>query len=134
MHNFIYDNQKVIFSDGDMNDYGYMDSDSNNNIHSNIIFKVINNGNTILKEKFSLLEQENTENYYKNLNEYNIYINNFKKYDLVNLNNLITRIKAQNKLNNQQIMDLLTNIYIKRYIEHMNQINAVSYKSYINYK
>ena len=54
-------------------------------------------------------------------------------YDLVNLNNLITKIKAQNKLNNQQIMDLLTNIYIKRYIQHMNQINAVSYKSYITY-
>ena len=145
MYKFIYHNQSINFvldnTDNDnyihihkMNDY-VNDSDINISINNQIdkLFNYIEkNRKPNIKENF-LLDNNDINTYTNNLITLKTHLNTYQAKDIENIKKTIKTIVDQRNLNKQQILDLLTNIYMIRYIERMNQINAISYKQYLKY-
>jgi hypothetical protein len=143
---FIYKSQSLMFDSNSDNDN---DNDNNNNDNNNInpetikynikyniisLNKIIEDSKIYINEKFvNVTEDEITAN----LTILNTLLNNlntFETVELVNISSTIEEVGRQRIINKEKILNLLTNIYMLRYLEIINKTNAVSYKEYLKYQ
>jgi len=136
---FIYKSQSLMFDSNNDNN-----NDNRNinpetikyNIKYNIISlnKVIEDSKIYINEKFvNITEDEITANL-TNLNTLLNNLNTFETVDLVRIRSTIEEVGRQRIINKEKILNLLTNIYMLRYLEIINKTNAVSYKEYLKYQ
>jgi hypothetical protein len=120
--------------------------DNFNNIVDNntLLLELMNiakiNANKVLKEKFNvntnLLLNDDAINYNNNVNAMQSWVDNSYNGEYGIANQILSQVKTANNLRNlnkQQLINLLTNIYIIGYINHINKQNAESYKMYLKY-
>ena len=143
---FFYKSQSLIFDNDSSSanvsnsvNYSKNNSDPETikyNIKYNVISlsKIIEDSKTYIYEKFDNVTEDEIK---ANLNNLNTLLNNlstFETVDLVEIRSTIEEISRQRIINKEKILNLLTNIYILRYIEIINKTNAVSYKEYLKYQ
>jgi hypothetical protein len=95
----------------------------------------------VLKEKFlvdeRLILQKNAVNYYNNLNAFQSWLDNTYEGEygiIAKLNKDLETASETRLINKQEILKLLTNIYIINYINFINRQNAESYKMFLKYE
>ena len=67
--------------------------------------------------------------YLQSLTDFNNYIIN-NQNNLVNILATIENAKLQTRENNKVLMDSITNLYYKQYLENINEVNATVYNQY----
>jgi len=134
MHQTCYKSQPVEFNN---NTYlSNIDENINEKIDENIIklHNIIEDSNITLKDKFVDISANELKQYSDSLKKLSVNINNLNTNDLLSIQKTINEVKKQKAINKQQILDVLTNIYILRYIDFVNQGNAVSYHEFVKYQ
>ena len=102
-------------------------------IYSNKELSFDNYNNTIQKSNFINLKNEDGILYNTKINNAKTIVEDIKYNDLEKLNDKLNNIKIEKKLNNKTILENLTELYFKQYIEYMNKQNAVVYNEYLKY-
>ena len=127
MQHFIYKSQHIQF---DQNN----DNDNNESI---IMFKkLIKDEKHSSQDKFYNINDDNNELivYIDKLKTLKIGINDFRNKDLKTLNDILTNNNSQSQNNEKEkLLTTLSEKYYDRYIETINQGNAVAYNEYIKY-
>ena len=122
LYTYMYNDKALTFDD-------YKQT---NNQTNDIINNIINNNN-IKKLNFIDLKDEEGILYKTKLDNADTILENMKKNEIMNLNNQINNIKNKKEKNNQNILESLTELYFKQYIEYINKQNAVVYNEYLRY-
>ena len=122
LYTYMYNDKALTFDD-------YKQT---NNQTNDIINNIINNNN-IKKSNFIDLKDEEGILYKTKLDNADTILENMKKNEIMNLNNQINNIKNKKEKNNQKILESLTELYFKQYIEYINKQNAVVYNEYLRY-
>jgi len=91
------------------------------------------NNNNIKKLNFINLKDKEGIIYKTNLNNFETILENIKNDDLPNLYNKIKPIKNEIQQNNESILEKLTELYFKQYIEYIDKQNAAVYNEYLRY-
>lgn len=102
-------------------------------IYSNKELTFDDYNNTIQKSNFINLKNEDGILYNAKINNAKTIVEDIKYNDLEKLNDKLNNIKIEKKLNNKNILENLTELYFKQYIEYMNKQNAVVYNEYLKY-
>ena len=108
MYIFIYSNNDIKF-------------DNIDNINNKLI------QNKITKDKFYNTEEDNNLLYTNILNDMLDSVESTNLNFTTTINNIKSNIAKKQIDYNEKILEKLTNIYFKRYLEHVNDINAVVY-------
>ena len=138
MQHKIYNLQSIMFDNED-NEYNNMNYKNNNSIKINeniiILNKMIEESKSKLKlkEKFDPLTQQDLSIEMNNLLDISSIIDNFNTTSLPMIQNVIDTINSQRITNKNEILRILNNIYTLRYIDMVNQQNAVAYHEYNKY-
>jgi len=99
-----------------------------------ILFTMIEqNTKQKLKENFTI-DTSTLQNYNANLGVLQTYLATYQSSDLQNIKKIMKTVNDTALVGKQQILDLLTNIYMMRYLENINQINATTYKEFLKYE
>jgi hypothetical protein len=102
-------------------------------VYSNKEFTFDDYNNTIQKSNFINLKNEDGILYNTKINNAKTVIEDIKNNDLQKLNERVNNIVKDKKTNNKNILENLTELYFKQYIEYMNKQNAVVYNEYLKY-
>ena len=121
MYIFIYNDKEIIFDNTDINT-----PEINKNNEYELYVK--NKLNHKLKEKFNISVEESTQ-YINQLKELNVNILEGEN-DTIRLNNFLKKVADANK---KKILDNITNIYLKYYVENIDKKNAVVYNEFIKF-
>lgn len=114
----------------------------NNVVDSNtMLLELMNvakeNATKKLKEKFNinteLLLEADANNYYKSINETQSWLDNSYNGDIAKISSYLKTTKDLRNSNKEELLNLLTNIYIINYINYINKQNSESYKMYLKY-
>ena len=161
MHHKIYNLQTIMYDDDDdkkniidqelykdkihnkhkyhnKNDLEYIFSEDNSiKIKENILIlnDIIKKSNLEIdvKENFDPLTQDDLNNENMSLKELEMIINNFNTTSLPLIQNVIDNVTSQKTQKKDELLKVLNNIYTLRYIDVINQQNAVSYHEYNKY-
>ena len=148
MQKFMYNNQTIKYSHDDRVcshanpnmirlydlDTKIYDTDGKINKEISILFTMIEqNTKKKLKENFTI-DTSTLQNYNANLGVLQTYLATYQSTDLKNIQNIMKTVNDKALVGKQQILDLLTNIYMMRYLENINQINATTYKEFLKYE
>lgn len=148
MQKFMYNKQSIKYSHDDNvgshsnpNMITLYDLDTNTydingkiNKEISILFTMIEqNTKKKLKENFTI-DTSTLQNYNANLGVLQTYLATYQSTDLKNIQNIMKTVNDKALVGKQQILDLLTNIYMMRYLENINQINATTYKEFLKYE
>ena len=146
MKHKLYSLHSIMFDDDDddANDKHNLDKISPEHIsseHINIKIKeyiiilndVIEKSKLESKEKFSGLTVNDLNNELTNLQSLSNNLATFKLTNLQNIKKIMKDVNDKRLTNKAEILQLLTNIYTLRYIEFINQGNAISYNEYNKY-
>ena len=140
MKAFFYKSQEVVFGNSHSDSHSHNDTSNpklhKHNIKHNIIMlnKIIKDCKISIQEKFENITKTEAELNIIKLNELSKIINNIENENLEKIKTTIDNVKNQRFDNKQKILDVLTNIYILRYLEIINKGNAASYKEFIKYQ
>lgn len=91
------------------------------------------NNNNIKKLNFINLKDNEGILYKSQINNANTILQNIKNNDLPKLATKINTIQNDKQQNNESILENLTELYFKQYIEYVNKQNAVVYNEYLRY-
>jgi len=137
MKHKLYSVQSIMFDDDDITqNLKYISPDSNNiKIKEYIIIlnNVIEKSKEKIKENFQNLTQNDLDTELANLQLLSANLANFNSTTLQNIRDVINNVNGQRLINKAIILQLLTDIYTLKYIENVNQGNAVSYNEYNKY-
>ena len=148
MQKFMYTKQSIKYSHDDhvgshtnsnmitLYDLDAKTYDINGKINKeiSILFTMIEqNTKKKLKENFTI-DTSTLQNYNANLGVLQTYLATYQSTDLQNIKNIMKTVNDTALVGKQQILDLLTNIYMMRYLENINQINATTYKEFLKYE
>jgi len=129
LYKFVY-NPKLIVFDNDMEMDMEMKMDMN--------YLLLDNNKKMLIKKLETfgddIYDEDGINNLEDIVGYNAYINSNLNPIISNINNTMDTVKTQRQTNKNNILNILSNIYLKRYIEIMNKQNAESYKMFLKYQ
>lgn len=95
---------------------------------------IIEKNKSKLKENFYNITQAELQQNINELNTVSQYIKNIQNNDIAYLQNIIKQVRKQSNIDKQQILDLLTSIYMIHYIEVINKQNASSYREFMKYQ
>ena len=98
-----------------------------------LTFDNYNNNNNIKKLNFINLKNNEVILYKSQINNANTILQNIKNNDLPRLATKINTIQNDKQQNNESILENLTELYFKQYIEYVNKQNAVVYNEYLRY-
>ena len=132
LHNIHKDNLKYISPE---------DTNIKINKHIVVLYNIIEKSKLEIKEKekFSDLTRNDLITELANLNALQTNLVAFdasavnNSTNLENIQNMMNNISTQRLINKDKILKVLTNIYTIRYIESINQGNAISYNEYNKY-
>ena len=161
MQHKLYNLQSIMFdSDSDSNSDSDSDSDSNSDSDSdsdnsmnfeemNLLLnssELIKNHTITLndiieksksklktKENFYELTQNDLNTNLNNLNKLSDNLKTFRSTTLVDIQKIMNNVKTQRLIDKEILLKVLTDIYTLKYLESINQGNAVSYHEYIKY-
>ena len=136
MKHKLYNLQSIMFDDDITQNLKYISPDSNNiKIKEYIIIlnDVIEKSKLKLKENFENLTQNDLDSELANLQLLSSNLANFNSTTLQNIRDVINNINGQRLINKAIILQLLTDIYTLKYIENVNQGNAITYNEYNKY-
>jgi hypothetical protein len=85
------------------------------------------------KENFYELTQDDLNTNLNNLNKLSDNLKTFSSTTLVDIQKIMNNVKTQRLIDKEILLKVLTDIYTLRYLESINQGNAVSYHEYIKY-
>ena len=149
MQHKLYNLQSIMFDDDNNRSHHinkhnleYVSSEDTNikiKKHIVVLYNIIEKSKLKIKEKFLDLtssdlttELANLQSLQTNLTAFNTSnANNLT--NLENIQNVMNRVSTQRLTNKAEILEILTNIYTLRYIESINQGNAISYNEYNKY-
>ena len=147
MKAFFYKSQQLIFdSDSDRDSHSDSHSDIHSDIHNpklckhnikhNIIMlnKIIEDSKKYIKEKFEDISNAQAQFNLENLDILSDNIDKIENKGLEEIQKTIENVKNQRIINKEKILDVLTNIYILRYLEIINKGTAASYHEFIKYQ
>ena len=135
MSKFVYKSQHIQFDYE--NDYeNHVKNDSDYKIKQNIlsINKIIADNKKKNQEHFFNITVDDVQQNIDNLNLLSQYIDKLESGDLQTIKNTIDEVKKTRLDSKEKILNMLTNIYMIRYIDNINQNNAVSYQQYLAYQ
>ena len=84
------------------------------------------------KENFGLTQNDLNTNL-NNLNKLSDNLKTFRTTTLVDIQKIMNNVKTQRLIDKEILLKVLTDIYTLKYLESINQGNAVSYHEYIKY-
>ena len=113
MYIFIYSDQKISFD----NDYNnkYQDNFGDTSVSTNPV-----------TTQPSYYSESDGQKYYKSLSDFNDYIVK-NQNNLINIVDTVTNAQNNTSSNNDKLVDTMTKLYTKEYLEYINKINAVVY-------
>jgi len=85
------------------------------------------------KENFYELTQDDLNTNLNNLNKLSDNLKTFRTTTLVDIQKIMNNVKTQRLIDKEILLKVLTDIYTLKYLESINQGNAVSYHEYIKY-
>ena len=133
MSKFLYKSQHIQF---DYENENENDSDSDYKIKQYIlsINKILADNRQKNQESFGDITVDDVQSNIDNLNLISQSIDKLVSGDLQNIKNTIDEVKKTRLEAKEKILNLLTNIYMIRYIDFIKQGNAVSYQQYLAYQ
>lgn len=129
MSKFLYKSQHIQFDYE--NDY---DSDYKIKQYILSINKILDDNRQKNQESFGNITVDDVQGNIDNLNLLSQSIDKLVSGDLQNIKNTIDELKKTRLEAKDKILNMLTNIYIIRYIDFIKQGNAVSYQQYLAYQ
>ena len=129
MSKFLYKSQHIQF------DYEN-ENDSNYKIKQNIlsINKILDDNRKKNQERFGDITVDDVQSNIEKLDLITQYMNDLESGDLQAVRDTIDKVKQLRLYSKEKILNLLTNIYMIRYIDFIKQGNAVSYQQYLAYQ
>ena len=133
MSKFLYKSQHIQF---DYENENENDSDSDYKIKQYILSrnKILADNRQKNQESFGDITVDDVQSNIDNLNLISQSIDKLVSGDLQNIKNTIDEVKKTRLEAKEKILNLLTNIYMIRYIDFIKQGNAVSYQQYLAYQ
>jgi len=121
LYKYIYNNKELKFDD-------YDQTTKQINNQSNETNKM-----NIKKSNFIDLKDEDGIVYNNKIDNVHRILMSMKTNDIAKLDKQIIDINIQKENNNSKILESLTDLYFKQYIEYINKQNAVVYNEYLRY-
>lgn len=149
LQSIVFDNEDEDNNNNDNEDnvnMNYMNHTNNinniNNTNNNsskiqnyiiILKEIIEESKLNLKENFIPVTKEQLDKQIDDLLTLTGVINSFNTKSLPNIQEIIDSVNSQRIIKKNEFLKVLGNIYTLRYIDTINQQNAVSYKEYNKY-
>ena len=133
MSKFLYKSQHIQF---DYENENENDSDSDYKIKQYIlsINKILADNRQKNQESFGDITVNDVQSNIEKLDLITQYMNDLESGDLQAVRDTIDQVKQLRLYSKEKILNLLTNIYMIRYIDFIKQGNAVSYQQYLAYQ
>ena len=130
MSKFLYKSQHIQF---DYENEYENDSDYKIKQYILIINKILDDNRKKNQESFGDITVDDVQSNIEKLDLINQYINELESGDLQAVIDTIDKVKEVRLYAKEKILDMLTNIFMIRYIDSIKQGNAVSYQQYLAY-
>ena len=135
MKHKLYNLQSIMFDSEDYNEIEYKINNHQSLIKNHIIKlnDIIENSKLKTKENFDGLTQDELNRNLANLQTLKLSLNNFNSTSLDSIQQIMNNVNNKRLIDKNIIISVLTDIYTLRYLENINQKNAVSYHEYNKY-